>query len=84
MSEQNGKSEFVRRRRRKVIAFLISEALAIGALLLTGTVAVLARPAHANLIPALNVVTIAAAAAVALIPIIFFAVAPVLPRGPGR
>jgi hypothetical protein len=84
MSDENGKSGFVRRRRRKVIAFLVSETLAIGALLLTGTVAVLARPAHDNIIPALNVAMIAAAAAVALIPIIFFAVAPVLPRAGGR
>ena len=80
MSDKNGKSGFVQRRRRKIIAFLISETLAVGTLLLTGAVAVLARPAHANFIPTLNVATIAAAAAVALIPIIFFAVAPVLPR----
>lgn len=80
MSQQNGQSGFVRRRRRKVIAFIISEALAIGGLLLTGTLALLSRRGDANLILALNFVTIVAAAAVALIPIIFFAVAPLLPR----
>ena len=80
MWDGNGKSEFVRRRRRKIVAFMISEALAIGVLLLAGALAVSSRAADVSLSRALNIATIAAAAAVALIPIIFFAVAPVLPR----
>jgi hypothetical protein len=80
MSEQNGKSEFGRRRRKKIIAFIITEALAIGLLFLAGSFALLPRPADSTLILPLNIATIAAAVAVALTPIIFFAVAPVLPR----
>jgi hypothetical protein len=79
MSDQNGKSEF-RRRRRKVIALIIVEASAIGVLFLAGSFALLPRPTDSTLLFSLNIATIAAAVAVALIPIIFFAVAPVLPR----
>jgi hypothetical protein len=80
MSDPNGKSELGRRRRRKIIAFIIAEALAIGVLFLAGWFALLPRPADSTLMLPLNFATIAAAVAVALIPIIFFAVAPVLPR----
>ncbi|PYL06814.1 MAG: hypothetical protein DME34_08140 [Verrucomicrobia bacterium] len=80
MSDQNGKSEFGRRHHRKVIAFIITEALAIGVLFLAGSFALWPRPADSTLSLPLNIATIAAAAAVALIPIIFFAIAPVLPR----
>jgi hypothetical protein len=80
MSDQNGRSEFGRRRRRKVIAFIITEALATGVLFLAGSFALLLRPADSTLMLPLNIATIAAAVAMVLIPIIFFAVAPVLPR----
>ncbi|MFN2541256.1 MAG: hypothetical protein ABR514_03685 [Chthoniobacterales bacterium] len=50
---------------------------------MAGTFAVSSRTTHPGLIFSLNVATIVAAAAVALIPIAFFAITPVLPR-PGR
>ena len=64
-----------------MIGFLIAEASAIGLLLLVGSLALSARLSDSTLTLLVNVVTIAAAAAVAIIPIIFFAVAPVLPGG---
>ena len=72
-------SDASRRHRRKVIGFIIAEASAIGLLLLTGTIAVLVRITDAILAMSINIVTIAAAAAVALIPIIFFGITPVIP-----
>jgi len=81
MSDQNEESEFLRRRRSKVIGFIITEASAVGVLLLAGTFALSSRLADSTLALSVNIVTIAAAAAVAMIPIIFFAIAPILPRG---
>jgi hypothetical protein len=80
MSDQNAKSGLVLRHRNKVVGFIIAEASAIGLLLLAGTFAVLLKQADPTLALSINVATIAAAAAVAIIPIIYFAVAPVLPR----
>jgi hypothetical protein len=77
MSDQN---DFRERRRSKVIGFIITEASAIGVLLLAGTLALSVRLSDSVLALSINVVTIAAAAAVAIIPIAFFAVAPILPR----
>jgi hypothetical protein len=81
MLDQNAKSGLLLRRRSKVIGFLIAEASAIGLLLLVGSLALSVRLSDSTLTLLVNVVTIAAAAAVAIIPIIFFAVAPVLPGG---
>ena len=81
MSDQSEKSEFRRRRRSKIIGFIITEALAIGVLLLAGPLALSTRLADPALASFLNIVTIAAAAGVAMVPIIFFAIAPILPRG---
>jgi hypothetical protein len=81
MSDQNEKVGLLRRRRSKVIRFIIAQASAIGVLLLSGTFALSLRLADPALALSMNIVTIAAAVAVAMIPIIFFAVAPVLPRG---
>lgn len=81
MLDQSAKSGLLLRRRSKVIGFLIAEASAIGLLLLVGPLALLVRLSDSTLTLLVNVVTIAAAAAVAIIPIIFFAVAPVLPGG---
>ena len=64
-----------------MIGFLIAEASAVGLLLLVGSLALSVRLSDSTLTLLVNVVTIAAAAAVAIIPIIFFAVAPVLPGG---
>ena len=68
------------RRRAKLIGFIITEASAIGVLLLFGIVAVSLKPADPTLALLINVLTILAGAAVAMIPILFFAIAPVLPR----
>jgi hypothetical protein len=69
----------LQRHRSKVIGFIIAEASAIGLLLLAGSFAVSFRLTDATLALLVNGVTIAAAAAVAIIPIVFFAVAPILP-----
>ena len=73
-------SPISQRHRNKVVGFIIAEASAIGLLLLFGTFAVSLKPADPTLALSINIVTIMAAAAVAIIPIIYFAVAPVLPR----
>jgi hypothetical protein len=70
----------INQRRSKVIGFIIAETVALGVLLIAGSVAVLGRWSDSTLALSINIVTIAAAAAVALIPILFFAIAPVLPR----
>jgi hypothetical protein len=80
MSDQNEKLGSLRRRRSKVIGFIIAEASAIGVLLLSGTFALSLRLADPALVLSMNIVTVAAAVAVAMIPIIFFAIAPTLPR----
>ena len=69
----------LQRHRSKVIGFIIAEASAIGLLLLAGSFAVSFRLTDATLVLLVNGVTIIAAAAVAIIPIAFFAVAPILP-----
>ena len=69
----------LQRHRSKVIGFIIAEASAIGLLLLVGSFAVSFRLTDATLALLVNGVTIVAAAAVAIIPIAFFAVAPILP-----
>jgi hypothetical protein len=81
MSDQNEKLGLLRRRRSKVIGFIIAEASAIGVLLLSGTFDLWLRLADPALALSMNIATIAAAVAVAMIPIIFFAIAPILPRG---
>jgi len=80
MSEQKAKSGLLLRHRNKVVGFIIAEASAIGLLLVVGTFAVLFKKADPALAWSINIATITAAAAVAIIPIIFFAIAPVLPR----
>ena len=72
------------RRRSKLIGFIIVEAVAIALLLIAGTFALSLKPADPSLALSINVATIAAAVAVAIIPIIFFAIAPVLPRDERR
>jgi hypothetical protein len=80
MSDQKPKSGLILRRHNKVIGFLIAEGSAIGLLLLVGSLALSVRVNNSTLALLVNLVTIAAAAAVAIIPIIFFAMAPVLPH----
>jgi hypothetical protein len=79
MSIQKARSGLVLRRRNKVVGFLITEAIAMGLLLITGTFALSLKPADPALAWSINIATIAAAVAVAIIPIVFFAIAPVLP-----
>jgi hypothetical protein len=67
-------------RRSKMMGFIIAEASAIGSLLLIGSIALSFKPADPVLLVSINILTITAAVAVAVIPIAFFAVAPVLPR----
>jgi hypothetical protein len=74
-------SPILQRHRSKVIGFIIAETSAIGLLFLAGLFAVSFRLTDATLVLSINILTITAAAAVAIIQIIFFAVAPVLPRG---
>ena len=79
MSDQEAKSGLLLRRRNKVFGFIIAEAVAIGLLLIIGAFAVSLKPADPTLALSINLATIAAAAAAAIIPIVFFAIAPVLP-----
>jgi hypothetical protein len=81
MSTQNKRSGLVQRNRSKWIGFIIAEGSAIAVLLMAGTFAISGRLTDSTVATSIDVVTIAAAAAAALIPIAFFAVAPVLPRG---
>jgi hypothetical protein len=69
-------------RRSKFLGFIIAEAVAVGVLLLAGIVVLSASPVNSIVTTALNVVMLAAAVGVAIIPILFFALTPVLPRGP--
>ena len=69
----------LQRHRSKVIGFIVAEASAIGLLLLAGSFAVSFRLTDATLALLVNCLTIVAAAAVTIIPIAFFAVAPILP-----
>ena len=80
MSDQAATSGLLLRRRNKVFGFVIAEASAIGLLFLTGAIAVSLKPSDPTLAFSINLLTIAAAAAVAIIPILYFAIAPVLPR----
>ena len=70
---------FRERYRNKVIGFIVAEISAVGVLFLAGSFAVLSRLTDPTLALSVNIVTIVAAIAVAIIPIAFFAVAPILP-----
>ena len=67
-------------RRSKVFGFIIAEASAVGLLLVAGAVALSLKPANPTVAWSIDIITIAAAAAAAIIPILFFAIVPVLPR----
>ena len=77
MSDEN----FHRRRRSKLIGFIVAEASAVGLLLLAGTLVMSSHLADSTFVAVMNVLLIVAAAGVAVIPIIFFALPAVLPRG---
>jgi hypothetical protein len=80
MSDQNPNSGLLRRR-SKILQFIIVELSAISLLLLVGSFAVFVRWSDSTLAFSINILTIVAAAAVAIIPIAFFAIPSVLPRG---
>lgn len=68
------------RRRTKLISFLIAEASAIAVFFLAGGIALSFKPTDPTLLLSIDIITVAAACAVALLPILFFAIAPILPR----
>jgi hypothetical protein len=74
------RSRVLNRHRSKWIGFIIAEGSAIGVLLLAGTFAWSSHLTGSTPGLLLNIVILAAAVAVALIPIVLFAVSPVLPR----
>lgn len=78
--ETNFSNQNRSRRRSKVLGFIIAETVAVGVLLLAGMIVLSARPVNSIVITTLNVVMLAAAGSVAVIPILFFAFTPVLPR----
>jgi hypothetical protein len=69
------------RRRSKVISFLIAEASALCVFFFAGATALALKPTDPTLLLSIDIVTVAAASAVAIIPILFFAIRPILPRG---
>ena len=80
VSDQNTKSGLLLHRRSKLIGFLIVELSTVAVLIVVGTFAVSLKPADPTLAVLIDIVTIIAAVAVALIPIAFFGIAPILPR----
>jgi len=68
-------------RRSKLISFIIAEASAIAIFFLAGSVALALKPTDPTLLLSIDIITVAAASAVALLPILFFAIRPILPRG---
>jgi hypothetical protein len=80
MSDQNAKSGLLLRRRNKVFGFIIAESSAVGLLLVAGALALSLKPANPTLGWLIDIITIAAASVATIIPILFFAIIPVLPR----
>jgi hypothetical protein len=68
-------------RRRKLIRFLIAEASAIAIFFLAGGTALAFKPTDPAILLSIDIITVAAASAVAILPILFFAIRPILPRG---
>ena len=68
-------------RRSKLISFLIAEASAITVFFLGGAMVLSLKPTDPTVLLSTDIVTVAAAAAVAILPILFFAIRPILPRG---
>lgn len=80
MSHENDEAHLNERRRGKFIAFMIAEASALGVLLPSLVLGLLRGFGNPMLAWSMNVLTITAAAAVAIIPIVFYAIAPIIPR----
>ena len=69
------------RRRTKLIRFLIAEISAIAVFFLAAAMALALKPTDPTILLSIDIVTIGAASAVAILPILFFAIRPILPRG---
>jgi len=69
------------RSRSKLIYFLIAEVFAIAVFFLAGAIALSFKPTDPTLLLSIDIITVAAASAVAILPILFFAIRPILPRG---
>ena len=67
--------------RRKLISFLSVEALAIAVFFCAVAIALTLKPTDPTLLLSIDIIPVAAACAVALLPILFFAIRPILPRG---
>ena len=81
MSQETDQAQLNARRRAKFTAFVISESAALAILLPLLVLGTLRRFSDPALSTSLNVLTIAAAAAVAIIPILFYALTPTIPSG---
>jgi len=78
---QNGdRTLAARRRKMKMRRFIVYESIAVAILLPLAILGIMQHPSNAILIWILNVSTIAAAFAAALIPILFYAATPTLPE----
>ena len=78
---QNGDSTLAARRRKmKMRRFIVYESIAVAILLPLATIGIMRHPSNAILTWILNISTIAAAFAAALIPILFYAATPTLPE----
>ena len=69
------------RRQRKFLTFVVFEGVALAVLIPSLVFGMVRRFADPTLALSMNVVTIAAAAAVAILPILFYAIASPIPRG---
>jgi hypothetical protein len=67
--------------RSKLTKFLIAEALAVAIFFLAGATALKFKPTDPTILLSIDIITVAAAVAVAILPILFYAIRPILPRG---
>jgi hypothetical protein len=68
------------RRRGKLVRFILTELLAVSVLVPSAMLALLHRFTDPTLILTMNILTIVSAVVVVIVPIIFFAIPPTLPR----
>jgi hypothetical protein len=78
---QNGDSTMAARRRKmKMRRFIVCESIAVAIVVPLAVIGIMRRPDNVILTWILNISTIAAAFAAALIPILFYAATPTLPE----
>ena len=68
------------RTRSKLIRFLIAEASAIAIFFFAGATALEFKPTDPTILLSIDIITVVAACAVAILPILFYAIRPILPR----